>query len=129
MRRGSHTSSARVVSITVSLPSVARMRLAIGSWRRVGSSCMRTSRRRVLMTAHPPTCLARPGLRGSGRPTTEGVGMADRAVFIGFGQPVRGREERAVDVFNEFVGMCGRMQTDGRIEDMDVTLLDPHGGD
>jgi hypothetical protein len=55
--------------------------------------------------------------------------MADRAVFIGFGQPVRGREERAVDVFNEFVGMCGRMQADGRIEDMDVALLDPHGGD
>ena len=55
--------------------------------------------------------------------------MPDRAVFIGFGQPVRGREERAVDVFNEFVGMCGRMQADGRIEDMDVTLLDPHGGD
>jgi hypothetical protein len=55
--------------------------------------------------------------------------MQDRAVFIGFGQPVRGREERAVEVFNEFVGMCGRMQTDGRIEGMDVTLLDPHGGD
>ena len=55
--------------------------------------------------------------------------MPDRAVFIGFGQPVRGREERAVDVFNEFVGMFGRMQADGRIEGMDVTLLDPHGGD
>jgi hypothetical protein len=55
--------------------------------------------------------------------------MPDRALFVGFGQPVRGREERAVDVFNEFVGMCGRMQSDGRIEDMDVTLLDPHGGE
>jgi hypothetical protein len=55
--------------------------------------------------------------------------MADRAVFVGFGQPVRGREERAVEVFNEFVGLCGRLQADGRIEDMDVTLLDPHGGD
>ena len=50
-------------------------------------------------------------------------------MFVGFGQPVRGREERAVDVFNEFVGMLGRMQGDGRIEGMDVTLLDPHGGD
>jgi len=55
--------------------------------------------------------------------------MPDRAVFIGFGQPVRGREERAVDVFNDFVGMFGRMAADGRIADMDVTLLDPHGGD
>jgi hypothetical protein len=55
--------------------------------------------------------------------------MADRALFIGFGMPVRGREERAVEVFNEFVGLCGRMQSDGRIERMDVALLDPHGGD
>ena len=55
--------------------------------------------------------------------------MADRALFVGFGAPVRGREERAIDVFNEFVGMFGRMQSDGRIEGMDVTLLDAHGGD
>jgi hypothetical protein len=55
--------------------------------------------------------------------------MADRALFVGFGQPVRGREERAVQVFGEFVGMFGRMQSDGRIESMDVALLDPHGGD
>ena len=55
--------------------------------------------------------------------------MADQALFVGFGQPVRGREERAIEVFNEFVGMLGRMQSDGRIEGMDVCLLDPHGGD
>jgi hypothetical protein len=55
--------------------------------------------------------------------------MGDRALFIGFGAPVRGREERAVAVFDEFVGMFGRMASDGRIEGMDVTLLDPHGGD
>jgi hypothetical protein len=44
--------------------------------------------------------------------------MAERAVFIGFGQPVRGREERAIEVFNDWVGMLGRMQGDGRIEGM-----------
>jgi hypothetical protein len=55
--------------------------------------------------------------------------MAERALFIGFGAPVRGREERAVEVFNEFVEMCGRMQSDGRIASMEVSLLDPHGGD
>ncbi len=55
--------------------------------------------------------------------------MADRALFIGFGAPVRGREERAVEVFNEFVDMFGRMQSDGRIASMEVSLLDPHGGD
>ena len=55
--------------------------------------------------------------------------MAERSLFIGFGTPVRGREERAVQVFNEFVEMFGRLQGEGRIEGMDVTLLDPHGGD
>ena len=54
--------------------------------------------------------------------------MADRAMFVGFGQPVRGREERAVEVFNEFVGMCGRMQADGRIEGMDASLIVEHFG-
>jgi hypothetical protein len=55
--------------------------------------------------------------------------MTDRAVFVGFGAPVRGREERAIEVFGEFVEMFRRMQSDGRITGMDVTLLDPHGGD
>jgi hypothetical protein len=55
--------------------------------------------------------------------------VADRALFVGFGHPVRGREERAVEVFNEFVGMFGRMQSDGRIDGTDTCLLDPHGGD
>jgi hypothetical protein len=55
--------------------------------------------------------------------------MTDRALFIGFGAPVRGREERAIEVFNEFVGLLGQLQADGRIEGMDVSLLDPHGGD
>ena len=55
--------------------------------------------------------------------------MADRALFVGFGTPVRGREERAIAVFNEFVAMFGRMQSDGRIEGLDITLLDAHGGD
>ena len=34
--------------------------------------------------------------------------MAERSLFIGFGTPVRGREARAVEVFNEFMGMLGR---------------------
>jgi hypothetical protein len=55
--------------------------------------------------------------------------MTDRALFVGFGAPVRGREERAIEVFGAFVEMFGRMQSDGRIAGMDVSLLDPHGGD
>jgi hypothetical protein len=49
--------------------------------------------------------------------------MADRLVFIGWGTPIPGREERALEVFNETVGLYGRMQQDGRIESFDVTLL------
>jgi hypothetical protein len=54
--------------------------------------------------------------------------MADRVLFIGWGETVRGREERALEVFNESVGLYGRMQQDGRIEKFDVCLLRPHGG-
>jgi hypothetical protein len=43
--------------------------------------------------------------------------------------PVRGREERAIAVFEEFIAMFGRMQSEGRIDGVDVTLLDAHGGD
>jgi hypothetical protein len=55
------------------------------------------------------------------------VGMADQMLFISWGAPVRGREERALEVFNESVGLLGRMQQDGRIESFDVTLLQPNG--
>ena len=55
--------------------------------------------------------------------------MADRALFVGWGEPVRGREERALEVFNDWVGMLGRKQSSGEIEGMDATLLDPHGGE
>jgi len=55
--------------------------------------------------------------------------MADAGLFIGWGQVVRGREERALDVFNETVAFYGQLQSDGRIESFDVALLDPHGGE
>jgi len=54
--------------------------------------------------------------------------VADRILFIGWGESVRGREERGLEVFNEAVGMYGRMQQEGRIESFDVVLLEPHGG-
>src|SRR5271154_1373375 len=52
--------------------------------------------------------------------------MADRVLFIGWGTPVRGREERGLEVFNETIGLCGRMQQEGRIEKFDVVLLGPN---
>ena len=55
--------------------------------------------------------------------------MADAGLFIGWGEVVRGREDRALDVFNETVEMYGQMQADGRIESFDLALLNPHGGE
>jgi hypothetical protein len=55
--------------------------------------------------------------------------MADNALFIGWGDPVFGREESGLGVFNEAVGYYGQLQQDGRIESFEVALLDPHGGD
>jgi hypothetical protein len=54
--------------------------------------------------------------------------MADRVLFLGWNTPVRGREERGLEVFNEAVGLYGRMQQEGRIEGFDVVLLEPNGG-
>jgi hypothetical protein len=54
--------------------------------------------------------------------------MADRMLFIGWGATVRGREERALAVFDAAVGFYGRCQQEGRIESFDVILLEPHGG-
>jgi hypothetical protein len=55
--------------------------------------------------------------------------MADAGLFIGWGQVARGREDRALGVFNETIGFYGRLQEEGRIEDFEVSLLQPHGGD
>ena len=55
--------------------------------------------------------------------------MADAALFIGWGQVARGREDRAFEVFNETIQLYGQMQSDGRIESFEVALLEPHGGD
>ena len=52
--------------------------------------------------------------------------MADRVLVISWGEPVRGREERSLEVFNETLGLCGRMQQDGRIESFNVVLLNPN---
>jgi hypothetical protein len=53
--------------------------------------------------------------------------MADRVLFISWGQTVRGAEERSLEVFNDALGILGRMQQDGRIETFDVVLLNPNG--
>jgi hypothetical protein len=54
--------------------------------------------------------------------------MADRVIFISWGMVVRGREERAMENFNETLGLYGQMQQDGRLESFDVVLLNPSTG-
>ena len=55
--------------------------------------------------------------------------MADAGLFIGWGEVVRGREDRALEVFNETIELYGQMQSEGRIESFEVCLLRPHGGE
>src|SRR3954462_8266586 len=52
--------------------------------------------------------------------------MADRLLMVCWGAPVRGREELGLEVFNEAVGLAGRMQQDGRIESFDIALFAPN---
>src|SRR3954454_16622446 len=54
--------------------------------------------------------------------------MADRVLFVSWGENIAGREARGLDVFNEVIGMYGRMQQDGRIESFDVVILGPNAG-
>jgi hypothetical protein len=55
--------------------------------------------------------------------------MAEMGLFIGWGAPVRGREAKGLDVFNEGIEYWGRLQQEGQIESFEVVLLNPHGGD
>ena len=54
--------------------------------------------------------------------------MADAGLFIGWGAPVRGREERGLDVFGEALALEARLQEEGAIESFEVVLLGAHGG-
>ena len=54
--------------------------------------------------------------------------MAEAALFIGWGAPVRGREAKGLQVFGEAMQYFGRQQG-GAIESFDTVLLGPHGGD
>ena len=53
--------------------------------------------------------------------------MADRMLLISWGTPVRGLDARGLEVFNEAIGLMGRMQQEGRIDSFDVALLSPNG--
>ena len=55
--------------------------------------------------------------------------MSESGLFVGWGQPVRGREKRSLDVFNDAVTYYGERLADGSIDSFDPVLLNPHGGD
>ena len=55
--------------------------------------------------------------------------MADAGLFIGWGAPVRGREAKGLEVFNEALAYYARLQQEGAIESFEPVLLEPHGGD
>ena len=55
--------------------------------------------------------------------------MADSALFIGWHQPSRGREAKAVEVFGEAVAYYASLQGQGEIESFEIVFLEPHGGD
>lgn len=55
--------------------------------------------------------------------------MSDTALFIGWGTPVRDREEQATAVFGEARDYWNKLQTTGDIESFDVYMLEPHGGE
>ncbi|HTB70928.1 MAG TPA: hypothetical protein VK707_08110 [Solirubrobacteraceae bacterium] len=55
--------------------------------------------------------------------------MAGDALFLGWGPVARGRELKALDVFQETLTYYGSLQQDGRIDGFEPVLLAPHGGE
>lgn len=55
--------------------------------------------------------------------------MAEAAVFIGWDQPARGREQKALSVFNEAIELYRQLEQSRQIESFEAVLLEPHGGD
>ena len=55
--------------------------------------------------------------------------MAEAGLFVGWGQTVRGREAKGLQVFDEGVEFWLGQQASGAIESFEVVFLAPHGGD
>ena len=55
--------------------------------------------------------------------------MAEAGLFIGWGEPVTGREAKGLEVFGEALSYWAKAEQDGRIESSETVLLSPHGGD
>ncbi len=55
--------------------------------------------------------------------------MANSALFIGWGQVIRGREKQSIQVFGEAIQYFMELSRRGQIESFEPVALDPHGGD
>jgi hypothetical protein len=55
--------------------------------------------------------------------------MAGEALFLGWGPVVRGREQKALQVFRETLEYYGQLQQAGKIDSFEPVLIAPHGGD
>ena len=55
--------------------------------------------------------------------------MAKMALFIGWGEAVRGREAKAAQVFGEALAYFRGLQEKGEIDSFEPVLIEPHGGD
>ena len=55
--------------------------------------------------------------------------MPDYGIFVGFGTPVRGREAKSLEVFNEALQWYAQLEQEGTIESFEAVFLEPHGGD
>lgn len=54
--------------------------------------------------------------------------MSNGALVMVWGQAVRGREQHALEVFNEVLAFFGRLQQEGEIESFEPVALEPSGG-
>ncbi len=55
--------------------------------------------------------------------------MGDGILFIGWGPTIPGREQKALQVFNEALQYWTRLQQQGAIDSFEAVNLEPHGGD
>jgi hypothetical protein len=54
--------------------------------------------------------------------------MDKRALFVGWGPIIAGREAQAKQVLADALQYCDGLQRVGRIDSFDVVVLEPHGG-
>ena len=55
--------------------------------------------------------------------------MADHALFVGWGEVITGREQKAAQVFGETMDYFNRLHQQGQITAIEPFFLEPHGGD